>query len=221
MPYGFMAYLLKNRRYYQQAGWTNKKVNEELQSGLRLLKGIDKPVITFFGSHKEKVGSKWYRHCKGVSQELGKRGYAICSGGGPGIMHAANAGAMEVGAPSIGMKAKLLRHEHVSDNIFTHKLSFHFMFVRRFCLSIKSQALIFYPGGYGTLNELFEYVVLMQIGMVDRVPIICVNSQFWGGLISWLRTHPLKRDFLISKKVDLHLISVVDTEKEILDMILG
>ena len=126
---------------------------------------------------------------------LVKRGYAILSGGGPGIMHAANSGAMEAGAPSIGLRAELLEEQEVTDKIFTHKLSFHFLFTRRFIMSIKSEALVFYPGGYGTLNELFDYAVHMQTNIIDTVPIICVNKKYWQGLFDWLKENPLKKDF--------------------------
>ena len=214
-----MSRLHKNKQYYSNSKWAVDKAKEEIDCGLSLLNKINNKIITFFGSHKIKQNNEYYLHCKNTAFLLGKKGYAIISGGGPGIMHASNSGAIGAGTPSIGLKADLLIGEKVKDNIFTHEISFHFLFVRRFIMSIKSEALIFYPGGYGTLNELFEYAVLMQTGIVDKVPIICVNKQYWKGLFEWLKNNPLKEDFLIHDSDDIDLLHFVDTEKEILDII--
>jgi uncharacterized protein (TIGR00730 family) len=209
----------KNKEYYGNTEWTVGKVREEMNNGLALLSKVDKRIVTFFGSHKISKNNEYYKHCKNVAFQLGKKGYAIVSGGGPGIMHAANAGATEAKAPSIGLKADLLKGEKVTDPIFTEELSFHFLFVRRFIMSIKSDALIFYPGGFGTLNELFEYAVLMQTDMADKVPIICVNKKYWNGLFQWLEENPLKKDFFIRGIKDLNLLYFVDDIDEIMKII--
>ncbi|MBN2042518.1 MAG: TIGR00730 family Rossman fold protein [Candidatus Aenigmarchaeota archaeon] len=214
-----MTRMHKNAEYYSNTEWTVSKVREEINDGLSLLNRIDRKIITVFGSHRVKPDNKYYDHCKKTAFELGKRGYAIMSGGGPGIMHAANSGAKEAGAPSIGLRAELLKGEKINDPIFTEEMSFHFMFVRRFIMSIKSEALIFYPGGFGALNELFEYLVLMQTGIVDTVPIICVNRNYWNGLFEWLKNNPLKEDFLINDDKDMGLIHFADSPEEIIDII--
>lgn len=214
-----MSVLHKNKEYYGNTEWTTEKVRQEINDGLALLEKIDKKMVTFFGSHRISKDSEYYLHCKSVAFELGKKGYAIVSGGGPGIMHAANSGATESKAPSIGLKAELLTGEKVTDPIFTNELSFHFLFVRRFIMSIKGEALIFYPGGFGTLNELFEYAVLMQTGIVDTVPIICVNKKYWEGLFDWLENNPMKEDFFIHGIKDLKLLYFVDDIKEIIKII--
>jgi len=204
----------KNKQYFKNSDWTVKSVQDEINLGLNLLNKVDKKIITFFGSHRVKPSSKYYKDCMGFAQELGKKDYAVLSGGGPGIMHAANNGATKAGTISIGMKAKLLTKEKVIDPIYTDKLDFNFLFVRRFIMSIKSNALVFFPGGYGTLNELFEYAVLMQTGIVDKVPMICINKKFWKGLFSWLRDNPLKNDFFINDVHDLNILSFVDDVSE-------
>lgn len=208
----------KNIEYYTKTEWTKDTVQEEIDKGLELLNKIDHPIISFFGSHKLKNTNRYYKHCKKLAFELGKNGYAIISGGGPGIMYASNSGATEAGAPSIGLKASLLTKEIITDKIFTHELSFHFLFVRRFIMSIKSDALIFYPGGYGTLNELFEYLVLMQTDIVDKVPIICVNKKYWQGLFKWLKENPDKENMFIHDD-DLKLIHIVDDIEDIMNII--
>ncbi len=214
-----MSKLHKNKEYFSNVDWTVEKVRDEVNSGLALLNKIDKPIVTFFGSHRVAPESKYYQDAKQVAYELGKSGYAILSGGGPGIMHAVNSGATKAQAPSIGLKAELLKGEKVTDPIFTHELSFHFLFARRFIMSIKSEALIFYPGGYGTLNELFEFAVLMQTEITDTVPIICVNKTYWQGLFDWLKDNPLKKDFFIHDIRDLNLLYCVDNFSEIIGLL--
>lgn len=211
--------LHKNKQYYANTDWTVDKVREEIDLGLDLLNKIENKIITFFGSHRVQQNNPYYQHCKSLARELGKKGFAVLSGGGPGIMQAANSGAMDAAAPSIGMRAELLTGERVTDRVYTHELAFHFLFVRRFIMSIKSEALIFYPGGYGTLNELFEYAVLMQTGIVDTVPIICVNKKYWQGLFSWLEENPLKKDFFIHGAQDLKMLHFVDDSDEIVSII--
>jgi len=184
-------------KQYLNSDWTVERARTELNDGLNLLNKIDNRIVTFFGSHLVASESEYYQDCKKLSFELGKKGYAIMSGGGPGIMHAANAGATEAKAPSIGLRAELLESEKVKDQIYTTILAFKFLFARRFIMSIKSEALIFYPGGYGTLNEVFEYAVLMQTGIVDKVPIICVNRKYWQKLFEWLKNYPSKENFFI------------------------
>ncbi|HIH25782.1 TIGR00730 family Rossman fold protein [Candidatus Woesearchaeota archaeon] len=210
--------LNKNKEYYQKTEWTLDTVQDEINNGLQLLNSIQNPIVSFFGSHRVKPGTKYYEHCKKLSNELGKNGYAIISGGGPGIMHAANSGAKNSGTDSIGLMAKLLTDELIKEKIFTHKLEFHFLFVRRFIMSIKSEALVFYPGGYGTLNELFEYAVLMQTGIVDKVPIICVNKKYWKGLFNWLEKNPEKENMFIHNN-DIRLLYLVDEIDEVINII--
>ena len=98
-------------------------------------------------------------------------------------------------------------------------MDFHFLFTRRFILSINSEALIFYPGGYGTLNELYEYIVLMQINMVDRVPIICVNREFWQGMFEWINQQPTEHGLLNYSLDNSSFLFLVDSTEEIIDIV--
>jgi len=214
-----MSSLHKNIEYYANIQGTVEGAREEIEQGLALLEKISAPIVTFFGSHRVNPDSKEYQACKELAFTLGKQGYAIMSGGGPGIMHASNSGATAAQAISIGLKAKLLTKENITDPIFTDYLSFHFIFVRRFIMSIKSEALIFYPGGFGTLNELFEYLVLMQTGIVDTVPIICVDKEFWKGLFDWIVENPAKSNYLMDQKVDLSLLHFVDDSEEVISLL--
>lgn len=163
----------------------SSQVKKELYQGLELLNKIDKSIISFLGGSKIMKDSKLYKDAQELATQLGKKNYAILTGGGPGIMYAANKGAMESGTFSLGFSTRSL--EQISEPIFTHQLKCRHLFVARFLLAVKSDALIFYPGGYGTLNELFEYLALMQTGMVRKVPIICVGKEYWNGLFHWMK----------------------------------
>lgn len=213
-----MSGLSKNKEYYMHITETGEDVEKEIEEGLKILNEIDKKIVSVFGTHALDEDNETYRHCEQTTYELGLRNYAILTGGGPGIMKAANSGAIRSGTASIGFKAGLLKKEQtVNNNVFTHAYSFEFLFTRRFCLSIKSNALIFYPGGYGTLNEFFEYVTLIQTGMADPVPVILVDMKYWEGLFEWLKNETLSRDFITEKHLkELHF---ADTTEEVLRII--
>lgn len=217
---GFNGEILsKNRIYFENIDWSVKQVGEEMRSGLELINGIDQRIITFFGSHKSKPGTEHYDDAKKLAFNLAKNGNTIMSGGGPGIMEAANCGAKEAGGESIGVRAKLIADEQVPEGCFTKEIGFHFMLIRRFILAIKSEVLVFYPGGYGTLNELFEYTTLMQVNMVNKRPIIVVNRDYWHGLFEWIKNNPLKEDYLKHDLTDMDLIKFADDHKEAEELI--
>lgn len=211
--------LSKNRLYFSNIEWTKRKAAEEIDESLKLLNSVQGRIISVFGSHKVQPGNKYYDDCYALAGELAKRGNAVLSGGGPGIMEAANCGAMKGGGESIGIQAELIKGEQIPTGCFTHELPLHFLFVRRFALALKSEILIFYPGGYGTLNELFEYATLMQTNMVDTVPMICVNENYWRGLFDWIKENPLKEDFLKHHMTDLKLLQFVDDHQGVLKLI--
>jgi hypothetical protein len=215
-----MTELSKNRQYYTHIGKTAGTVDKEISSGLKMLEKVDRKIISVFGAHITSEDNKTYKHCEETAYRLGMKKYAIITGGGPGIMRAANSGATRAKTVSIGFKAGLLKKEQsVDEEIFTHVQSFRFLFTRRFCLAIKSHALIFYPGGYGTLNEFFEYVTLIQTGMADPVPVILVDKKYWNGLLKWLKEQTLKEGFIGAEHLkDIYL---VDTTEEVLKIVEG
>lgn len=214
-----MTRLNKNITYCSNPDATVNNICNELREGLKLLTKVDKKIITIFGSHRMKKDNPYYVHCKNLAYRLGKNGFAVFTGGGTGIMHAANSGVTEAGGLSFGLRAKLLKDELVADPIFTDKLDFHFLFTRKFIMTLKSEALVFYPGGYGTLSELFECLVAIQTKLVDRVPIICVDRKYWKNLIEWIEKKPLKNELLINGSEDVELIHFADTPGEIISII--
>src|SRR3989338_4914988 len=209
----------KINRQYLNTQYTVDLIKREDNEGLTMLNDIENPIVSVFGSHKPDVGDKFFEMAKELGFKLGKKGYAIVTGGGPGIMRAANEGAMQAGAPSVGIKASLIKGEEMNEHIFTNELSYHFLFVRRFILSIKSDALVFFPGGFGTLNELFEFIVLIQLGFIDRVPIICIDREFWDGMFKWLESKPKLLGYYIETQRDLKLIQLADSADEALKLL--
>ncbi|HYD02829.1 MAG TPA: TIGR00730 family Rossman fold protein [Alphaproteobacteria bacterium] len=208
----------KNKQYFVNIKRTVSDVDIEVSTGLKILNSIDNKIVSVFGTHNLEPRHPYYINCEETCYRLGVRGYAIMSGGGPGIMEASNTGATRANTVSIGFKAGLLKKEQlVNKKIFTHQLSFKYLFARRFCLAIKSDALVFYPGGYGTLNEFFEYVTLIQTGMVDPVPVICVNKEYWKGMFKWLKEKTLKENFIQQRHLDG--IYFAETPQEVVKII--
>lgn len=210
---------LKNNLLLLNKDRVLKRINKEMTHGFNVLNKIDNKLISVFGSHITKGNAPDYIHCKKLCHKLGKLGYGTITGGGPGIMQAANVGANMAKAPSIGFKAGKIKNEKVNKKLHTHVVSFDYMFARRFFLAIKSEALIFYPGGYGTLNELFEYVTLVETGLVDPVPLICVNKKYWEGLFKWLYKSPYKNGMFGHDLWDLALLKLVDDPDEIINIV--
>lgn len=142
------------------------------------------------------------------------------TGEGPGIMEAANKGAIDVNAVSIGLRSDaLIDEEPGNDSVLTHKHLVHFLFSRRFIMSIKSNALIFYPGAYGTLTELFENTALISANLVDRVPVICIGKKYWEGLINWFKKEVEINHLTSNSKKYLEIIKIEDDINEIIKII--
>lgn len=216
---GNISTRLKNNLRLLKKDPMQKRITKEMSKGFDTLNKIDNKLISVFGSHVTKGNEPDYIHCKKLCYKLGKEGYGTVTGGGPGIMQAANVGAKMAKAPSLGFKAGKIKNERVKNNVHSHVVSFDFMFARRFFLAIKSEALIFYPGGYGTLNELFEYVTLVETGLVDPVPLICVDKKYWEGLFKWLYKSPYKNGMFGHDLWDLSLLKLVDKIDDIVDIV--
>lgn len=210
---------MKHNKAYLDTKYTADLASKEITEGLDLLKTITVPIVSVFGSHKPAAGDRFFDMAREFGRKAGENGYAVVTGGGPGIMQAANEGAMDAKAPSIGIKAGLIKGEDMNEHIFTNEISYHFLFVRRFILSIKSDALVFFPGGYGTLNELFEFIVLIQLGFIDRVPIICIDREFWEGMFKWLESKPKLLGYYIESQQDLKLIQFADNADQAIKLL--
>lgn len=192
------------------------RIANEFDRGLRFIKRYPKSV-TVYGSARFPATNPHYKDAYNLAFKLSKLGYAVVTGGGPGIMEAANKGAKEAGGHSIGLNIEL-PHEQVINPYVTDSLSFYYFFSRKTTLSFSSEAYIFYPGGFGTLDEFFEIVTLVQTRKVRIVPIILVGVDFWKPLQSFIEDQCLVRHGALNRR-DLSLYIITDKHDEILDII--
>lgn len=210
---------MANKNYWEHSEESISQASREMRIGFELLNKTPNNLLTFFGSAQIKESDPHYQLCEETAFEFGKRGYAIMTGGGPGIMRAANTGAKRAEAISIGIRGNLIQEQFVSEDIYTDLIDVEFMFLRRFFMYVKSKAWIFYPGGIGTLDELFECMQLRYTGIRNQKPIICVDEGYWHGLFEWMENNAYKKNFLMHGKEDLRLVEFANTKEEILNLV--
>ena len=177
------------------------------------------PCVSIFGSARTKEGNPYYTQAEEIAFQLTQKGYGVISGGGPGIMEAANKGAQRGGGKSVGLNIDLPFEQEANPFIDSDKLiNFDYFFVRKVMFVKYAQGFIVMPGGVGTLDELFEAITLIQTNKIGRFPIVLVGSSFWEGLIKWIKNTMLKKEKNISPE-DLDLFELVDTPQEAVDYI--
>lgn len=174
------------------------------------------PAVTIFGSARVKPDHPQYQQAVEVARLLGEAGFTIITGGGPGIMEAGNKGAREAGVPSIGLNIEL-PFEQGSNPYVEIAVNFRYFFVRKTMFVKYAQAFVIFPGGFGTLDELFEAVTLIQTDKVQNFPVILFDSAYWSGLLDWLRTTMLPEGKIAEG--DLDLLIVTDSPTEVRDLI--
>jgi uncharacterized protein (TIGR00730 family) len=191
--------------------WRVLRIQSEFVDGFDALAGIG-PCITFFGSARIKPESKYYKAAEMTSALLAKKGFGIITGGGPGIMEAANKGAFQAGGLSIGCKIALPFEEQT--NIYQNiSLEFRYFFVRKTIFVKYSVGYIIFPGGFGTLDEFFEALTLVQTGKIEHFPIALYGSEYWKGLYSWINECLLEKHCTINPE-DSNLYRIVDNPDE-------
>lgn len=191
--------------------WRIFRIMSEFVEGFQFLSESTNEV-TIFGSARFNPKEKWYKEAEKLGALLGKGGYTVITGGGPGIMEGANKGATKVGAESIGLNIQL-PFEQRMNKYATRGRGFHYFFTRKVMLAASAQAYVYFPGGFGTLDEFFEIITLIQTEKMKPVPVICVGKDFWNPLFKWVNTVQANKYATISKK-DMKLFVVVDTAKE-------
>jgi uncharacterized protein (TIGR00730 family) len=197
--------------------WQIFKIMAEFVEGFEKLARIG-PCVSIFGSARTKNTSKYYHLGEDIARILTERGYGVITGGGPGIMEAANKGAFEAGGKSVGLNIELPFEQFHNNFIDTDKLlSFDYFFIRKVMFMKYSQGFIVLPGGFGTMDELFEAITLIQTGKIARFPIVLVGTEYWGGLFDWVKTRMI--DELNISADDLNLYRLVDTAEEATDHI--
>ncbi len=193
------------------------RIQDELRAGFRTLDHIGK-AVSFFGSARTPREHPRYRAAREMARTLGHHGFAIITGGGPGIMEAANRGAREAGVPSVGLGIDLPGEQGLNEYVDV-ELNFHYFFARKVMFVRYASGFVVYPGGFGTLDETFEAATLRQTEKIRYFPIVLVGSGFWTGVIDWLRDTVLAERNIGPH--DIEALEVHDTTREVLDTLEG
>lgn len=175
------------------------------------------PAVTVFGSARLKPADPCYAIGVELGRRLAQHKIAVITGGGPGVMEAANKGAAQAKGKSVGLNIEL-PHEQKGNRYANLPLHFHYFFARKVCFAKYSMGFVFLPGGFGTLDEFAEIATLVQTGRLPRLPLILVGRKFWSGLLAWMKSQMLARRELISPE-DLDLFSIVETPEEAVKII--
>ena len=193
-----------------------ERISQEFTEGFRLLQSVDRSV-TFWGSARTTPDEPDYIKAKNLAQKIVKElGYSIVTGGGPGIMAAANCGAYDVGGKSVGLTIKLPM-EQKTNICLTHHMDFKYFFARKVCLAFAAEAYVYFPGGFGTLDELFEVLTLVQTNKIEKVPIILFGKKYWKNLDKFIKKELLKRGKIDKNDTDLYTIT--DNPKKVIKII--
>jgi uncharacterized protein (TIGR00730 family) len=190
-----------------------ERIQAELEMGFDALRDVEEGV-SIFGSARIGPDHRWYELCRETAACLAERGFSVITGGGPGLMEAANRGAAEAGALSIGLNIEL-PHEQETNPYVNRSLRFHYFFARKLMFVRYARAFVIFPGGFGTLDEMFESLTLIQTNRIKHFPTILVDSAHWHPLLEWI-DHTLEDQGMIGPG-DKELLVVADTPAEVCD----
>lgn len=191
--------------------WRIFRIMAEFVDGFQFLSTSNKEV-TVFGSARLKPNTTWYKEAEAFGRLAAEGGFTIITGGGPGIMEAANKGAFEAGGESLGLNIQLPMEQRANPYI-TRGKGFHYFFTRKVMLSASAQAYVYFPGGFGTLDELFEMVVLIQTDKMQSIPVVLVGRDFWEPLLAWVKEAMVDTHGTLHQE-ELNLLQVVDSGAE-------
>src|SRR6202165_5368774 len=184
----------------QSDSWRVLRIMSEFVAGVDHLADVY-PAVSIFGSARTKLSNKYYKAAVRTAELIGKAGFAIISGGGPGIMEAANRGARKAGALSVGCNIELPFEQSINEFV-DRAMTFRYFFVRKLMFVKYSEAFIIFPGGFGTLDELLEELTVIQTKKITNFPIILYGTDYWSGLIQWLRDKVLAANNIVQEDVD-------------------
>lgn len=212
---------MKNKNWAElkaDSSWRMFKIMSEFVDGFEKMEKFG-PCISIFGSARTKPDHRYYQLAEKIAEELAKEGYGIITGGGPGIMEAGNKGARKAGGKSVGLHIELEFEQDWNDYIDPDKLlMFKYFFARKVMFIRYAQAFVFMPGGFGTMDEVFEALTLIQTKKVDPVPIVFVGKDYWQGLLDWIKGTMLQKEKNINP-ADLKLFHVTDDPDRVVKII--
>jgi uncharacterized protein (TIGR00730 family) len=195
----------------------NQRINQEIIAGLEFAREHPKSV-SFFGSARFSEDNPHYQKARSVAKKIVEDlEYAVVSGGGPGIMEGANRGAKEAGGHSLGMIIELPEEQRINPYV-TESVEFYYFFTRKVSLAFSAEAYVYFPGGFGTMDEFFEILTLVQTGKIEKVPIILVGEDYWRPVEKLIKEQFLEK-FQTVDESDLNLFTITDDEKKIVDII--
>jgi hypothetical protein len=193
------------------------RIADEFRAGFEVVARIPRPAVSIFGSARVGEDSVPYREARAVARLFSEAGWAVITGGGPGVMEAANRGAKEGGGVSVGFNIRL-PHEQFSNPYLDIEYTFEHFYARKVCFVKPAEGFVIFPGGFGTLDEFFEALTLIQTGKVLHFPVVLFDSDYWGELLDWVREEALA-DGMISPD-DLELLSVTDDPEDAVTTVL-
>ncbi len=194
-----------------QESWRIFRIMAEFVDAIETLSGINH-AVSIFGSARVKAGESYYEKTVVLARLLAKEGFSVITGGGPGIMEAANKGAAEGGGKSVGMNIRLPFEQKPNPYANIH-IDYKYFFIRKVMFVKYALAYIILPGGFGTLDELFEALTLIQTKRIRSFPVILMGSEYWKGLLDWLKKSMLREEMILSE--DLHYFQVIDDPEEV------
>lgn len=191
--------------------WRIFRIMAEFVSGFQFIAQYEK-TVSFFGSARVDQEDRYYQDAQSLARKLGNAGFNIITGGGPGIMEAANRGAHEAGANSIGLNIQLPFEQRIN-RFVTRGIGFHYFFTRKVMLSAAGQAYVFFPGGFGTLDEFSEIITLIQTKKMERIPVVLYGRDFWARFLGFVED-VLYQKYRTIEREDMQLYTLVDTVAE-------
>ena len=204
-----------NTTFVHEDPWRIFRIMAEFVDSFQIMSQVG-PAVTIFGSARTKPNDQYYRAATAIAKGLAHHNLAVVTGGGPGIMEAANKGATQSGGKSVGLNIEL-PHEQSGNRFSNIPIHFHYFFARKVCFVKYSLGFVFMPGGFGTLDEFFEVVTLVQTQRIPQFPLILFGSEHWKGLLAWMKSR-LEKDKLISPG-DLDLVKLTDDVDEVIQII--
>ena len=187
------------------------RIADEFLEGFEVVAQIDRPAVTLFGSARVGESSRPYREARAVARRFAEAGWAVVTGGGPGVMEGANRGAQEGGGLSVGFNIEL-PHEQFENSYLDLELTFRHFYTRKTMFVKAAEGFVIFPGGFGTLDELFEALTLIQTGKVLHFPVVLFDRDYWQGLLDWLRERLLAEGMISNE--DIELLHVTDSPEE-------
>ncbi len=195
----------------KEESWRIFRIMAEFVESIEVLSNIQN-AVTIFGSARVKPDDKYYHMAERLGQLLAQSGFAVITGGGPGIMEAANKGAAEAGGQSVGMNIKL-PFEQKPNPYANIQLDYKYFFIRKVMFVKSAVAYVIMPGGYGTMDEFFEALTLIQTKRVKSFPVILMGRDYWQGLLDWLKNSMVQKDMILP--FDLEMIQIIDEPEEV------